>query len=158
MPKFREACLRCPVLQVDPKMLARLDEIEAELLARRERAASEGWHGEIEGLDLTCAEHVLDLFESAHPEDPRPRQAIEYARAWVRGEVTMMQARPAAMPWGRPETCVGSTACRVRSRSGRGGRARRRARTRCSRLCDQGRTCRRAGGRGRGRGRGRGTA
>ena len=38
----------------------------------------------------SCAEHVLDLFESAQPEDPRPRQAIENARAWVRGEVTMM--------------------------------------------------------------------
>ncbi len=33
-----------------------------------------------------CAEHVLD---------PRPRQAIEQARAWVRGEVTMTQARAA---------------------------------------------------------------
>ncbi len=43
----------------------------------------------------TCAEHVLDLFESARPEDPRPRQAIEHARAWVRGDVTMMQARAA---------------------------------------------------------------
>ena len=41
------------------------------------------------------AEHVLDLFESAQPEDPRPRQAIEHARAWVRGEVTMTQARSA---------------------------------------------------------------
>lgn len=43
----------------------------------------------------TCAEHVLDLFESVQPEDPRPRQAIEHARAWVRGEVKMMQARAA---------------------------------------------------------------
>jgi hypothetical protein len=43
----------------------------------------------------SCAEHVLDLFESAQPEDPRPRQAIEHARAWVRGEVTMAQARAA---------------------------------------------------------------
>lgn len=43
----------------------------------------------------TCAEHVLPLFESARPEDPRPRQAIEHARAWVRGEVKMMQARAA---------------------------------------------------------------
>jgi hypothetical protein len=43
----------------------------------------------------TCAEHVLDLFESDQPGDPRPRQAIEDARAWVRGEVTMMQARAA---------------------------------------------------------------
>src|SRR5437667_5163782 len=44
----------------------------------------------------SCAEHVLDLFESAQPEDPRPRQAIEHARAWVRGEVKMIQARTAA--------------------------------------------------------------
>lgn len=42
-----------------------------------------------------CAEHVLHLFESAQPEDPRPRQAIEQARAWARGEVTMTQARAA---------------------------------------------------------------
>ena len=43
-----------------------------------------------------CAEHVLDLFGSARPEDPRPRQAIEQARAWARGEITMSQARTAA--------------------------------------------------------------
>jgi hypothetical protein len=43
----------------------------------------------------SCAEHVLGLFESAVRDDPRPRQAIEHARAWVRGEVTMMQARAA---------------------------------------------------------------
>src|SRR4030081_2612340 len=43
----------------------------------------------------SCAEHVLHRFESARPEDPRPRQAIEQARAWVRGEVTMSQARTA---------------------------------------------------------------
>nr|MDT0657603.1 hypothetical protein [Micromonospora sp. DSM 115978] len=43
----------------------------------------------------TCAEHVLGLFESARPGDPRPRQAIAHARAWVRGEVPMMQARAA---------------------------------------------------------------
>src|SRR2546428_11406643 len=43
----------------------------------------------------SCAEHVLDRFESARPEDPRPRQAIEQARAWVRGKVTMSQARTA---------------------------------------------------------------
>jgi len=43
----------------------------------------------------SCAEHVLDLFESVQPDDPRPRQAIEHARAWARGEVKMMQARAA---------------------------------------------------------------
>jgi thymidine phosphorylase len=43
----------------------------------------------------SCAEHVIELFESAQPNDPRPREAIEHAGAWVRGEVTMMQARAA---------------------------------------------------------------
>ncbi len=44
----------------------------------------------------SCAEHVLGLFEDVRPEDPRPREAIEEARAWVRGEVKMMQARKTA--------------------------------------------------------------
>src|SRR3954471_18183460 len=43
----------------------------------------------------SCAEHVLGLFESARPDDPRPRQAIEQARARARGEVTMTRARAA---------------------------------------------------------------
>src|SRR3954462_5161582 len=42
-----------------------------------------------------CAEHVLHLFEQAKPADTRPRYAIEQARAWVRGEITMMEARAA---------------------------------------------------------------
>jgi|SRR5947209_2677713 len=43
-----------------------------------------------------CAEHVLRHFELARPEDDRPRRAIELARAWAGGEVTMWQARTAA--------------------------------------------------------------
>jgi hypothetical protein len=43
----------------------------------------------------TCADHVLYLFESVQPSDPRPRQAIEQIRAWVRGEITMSQSRAA---------------------------------------------------------------
>jgi hypothetical protein len=42
-----------------------------------------------------CAERVLELFESVVPRDARPRQAIEHARSWARGEVTMTQARAA---------------------------------------------------------------
>ena len=42
-----------------------------------------------------CAEHVLELFEGARPDDDRPRRAIEAGRAWVRGEIRMMQARAA---------------------------------------------------------------
>ena len=42
-----------------------------------------------------CAEHVLHLFESVQPSDPRPRQAIEQTRVWARGEITMSQSRAA---------------------------------------------------------------
>jgi len=44
-----------------------------------------------------CAEHVLPLFEQMHPQDDRPRQAIEAARAWVRGEIPSGAARAAAV-------------------------------------------------------------
>jgi hypothetical protein len=40
-----------------------------------------------------CAEHVLPLFESMRPDDPRPRKAIEAVRAWTRGELKMMETR-----------------------------------------------------------------
>lgn len=47
------ACIRCPMLRLDPKMVERLGELEVDLLARRTRAEAEGWLGEIEGIDLT---------------------------------------------------------------------------------------------------------
>jgi hypothetical protein len=40
-----------------------------------------------------CAEHVLHLFEVEQPTDSRPRDAVEAARAWARGEMSMMEAR-----------------------------------------------------------------
>jgi hypothetical protein len=43
-----------------------------------------------------CAQHVLHFFEQAQPGDDRPLRAIEQARAWARGEVSMTQARTAA--------------------------------------------------------------
>ena len=44
-----------------------------------------------------CAEHVLPLFTASYPEDDRPRQAIETARAWSRDEATVGEAREAAV-------------------------------------------------------------
>ncbi|MFB6583376.1 recombinase [Streptomyces sp. NPDC056402] len=41
------------MLQVNPKMLPRLAEIERDLLLRRKRAEEEQWLGEIEGIDMT---------------------------------------------------------------------------------------------------------
>lgn len=40
-----------------------------------------------------CAEHVLHLFETEESLDTRPRDAIDAARAWARGEMKMMDAR-----------------------------------------------------------------
>ena len=41
------------MLHVDPAMIDRLDEIDADLILRREKALAEGWTGELEGIDLT---------------------------------------------------------------------------------------------------------
>ena len=43
-----------------------------------------------------CADHVLHHFERVRPDDHRPRQALDVAHAWVRGEVRMRDAHKAA--------------------------------------------------------------
>ena len=43
-----------------------------------------------------CAERVLPLFTRKYPDDDRPRLAIEAARAWSRGEISVGAAREAA--------------------------------------------------------------
>src|SRR5918996_111004 len=45
---------------------------------------------------ILCAEHVLHLFEQHQPGDSRPRDAINFGRAWIRGEARMGEARRAA--------------------------------------------------------------
>ncbi|WP_236604124.1 putative immunity protein [Sandaracinus amylolyticus] len=45
---------------------------------------------------LSCAEHVLHLFEGHEPSDRRPREAIDVGRAWIRGDVHMRDAHQAA--------------------------------------------------------------
>ena len=44
-----------------------------------------------------CAVHVLPLFEESRPFDDRPRRAIETARTWAAGEVSVGVARTAAL-------------------------------------------------------------
>ena len=43
------------------------------------------------------AERVLTRFEEKHPNDDRPRKAIEAGRAWVRGEAVYREVRAAAL-------------------------------------------------------------
>ncbi|WP_432124265.1 recombinase [Streptomyces sp. C10-9-1] len=41
------------MLHINPKMLGRLEELEADLLARLQQAKEENWLGEVEGINLT---------------------------------------------------------------------------------------------------------
>jgi hypothetical protein len=43
-----------------------------------------------------CAEHVLSLFKECSPDD-RPQRAVEMAKAWARGEVSVGDAQKAAV-------------------------------------------------------------
>jgi hypothetical protein len=63
------------------------------------------------------AESVLSRFEEACPSDTRPRQAIEAARAWARGEMKVAEARrtafaahAAARVAGSPAACAAARA------------------------------------------------
>jgi len=57
---------------------------EARLLRR-----CENWNERTARLfACDCAEHVLYIFEAQHPDDSRPRQAIETVRRYARGEAT----------------------------------------------------------------------
>ena len=63
---------------------------------RRGRTLTDSDHQLLALWAASCAEHVIGLFESVRPDDPRPRQAIELARAWARGEINMTRSRTAA--------------------------------------------------------------
>src|SRR5215210_9099790 len=62
-----------------------------------------------------CAQHVLHLFEQVRPGDDRPRRAIELARAWARGELTMTQARRAAFANAAARNVLGAAKLVARS-------------------------------------------
>lgn len=53
-------------------------------------------HGELARWAADCAESVLSIFETNRPQDIRPRKAIEAARAWSIGDLTVNEARKAA--------------------------------------------------------------
>jgi hypothetical protein len=68
---------------------AKISKSIAELLSKRDHRTLVLWATD-------CAEHVLHYFEEKYPEDNRPREAIDAGRAWLRGEITMSEARTAA--------------------------------------------------------------
>jgi len=66
------------------------------ITVRRGGTLQDADHRLLAGWAADCAQHVLHFFEEVQPNDDRPRQAIEQARAWARGEITVAQARTAA--------------------------------------------------------------
>lgn len=63
---------------------------------RRGGSLTDEHHRLLADWALSCAQHVLHLFEDEQPGDGRPREAIDLGRGWIRGEVRMSEARQAA--------------------------------------------------------------
>lgn len=63
------ACIRCPMLRIDPRQRARLAEIIRNLSDRIAEARTHGWHGEVTGLQisLNAARTKLAGLERSHP-------------------------------------------------------------------------------------------
>jgi hypothetical protein len=66
------------------------------ITVRRGGALSDEDHRLLAMWAAACAEHVLQRFEQARPNDDRPRRAIALGRAWARGDIRMTEARSAA--------------------------------------------------------------
>jgi hypothetical protein len=62
---------------------------------RRGGSLTDADHRVLAAWAALCAEHVLPLFESAQPNDDRPRLAIEAARSWITADASMTSARAA---------------------------------------------------------------
>jgi hypothetical protein len=55
-PRAHEnACVRCPLLRVDPAQMPRLEEIHANLGDRLQEAKEQGWLGEVAAIETTLA-------------------------------------------------------------------------------------------------------
>jgi integrase len=61
------ACVRCPLLRVDPAQKPRLEEIHANLIDRLQEAKEQGWLGEVAAIETTLAatEQKLHAMQAA---------------------------------------------------------------------------------------------
>lgn len=70
--QHEHACVRCPMLRVDPRAKGRLQEIIANLTERIEEARASGWLGEIEGLKTSQAAAIAKLASLNRAERNKP--------------------------------------------------------------------------------------
>jgi len=59
--QYEHACIRCPILHVDPRQRSRLVEIVQNLRDRIAEANNNGWLGEVEGLKVSLEAAALKL-------------------------------------------------------------------------------------------------
>jgi hypothetical protein len=52
-PAHENACVRCPLLRVDPAQMPRLEEIRGNLGDRLQEAKDQGWLGEVAAIETT---------------------------------------------------------------------------------------------------------
>lgn len=72
--KHEHACIRCPVLQIDPRQRGRLIEIIHNLRERTREARGNGWLGEVEGLQVSLDAATAKLSSLSRPRtDGRPQ-------------------------------------------------------------------------------------
>lgn len=55
------ACIRCPMLRPDPAQRPRLEEIVSNLGDRLSEAHARGWHGDVEGIEVSIAAAKVKL-------------------------------------------------------------------------------------------------
>ncbi|WP_406290666.1 hypothetical protein [Streptomyces sp. NBC_00209] len=53
--QHENACVRCPLLLVDPAQMPRLQEIHANLVDRLQEAKDQGWLGQVAAIETTMA-------------------------------------------------------------------------------------------------------
>jgi hypothetical protein len=66
------ACVRCPLLRVDPAQKPRLEEIHANLLNRLKEAKEQGWLGEVAAIETTMAAAEQKLSTMCELETQNP--------------------------------------------------------------------------------------
>ncbi len=81
-------------IEMKPSNLSNADDKDikkeiAEITSKMDKSVLAIWASD-------CAEHVLSYFEEKYPDDDRPRKAIEAARAWVKGDISVGEACSAA--------------------------------------------------------------
>jgi hypothetical protein len=70
------ACVSCSLLRPDPAQRTRLADIRDSLIPRIAEAEREGWHGEVEGLDVSLA-GAQDKLAQLDADQARTRRAID---------------------------------------------------------------------------------